>query len=556
MAGLIQPVTGIIHQPDGTYDATYKLDQHGFSTPDSITIIDQKYGTVTENLPIAQPENAISGHSIQSYIGDLYERIHVTPSNFDLGNILASTQQNIDVWNAYTATSITLNQITKDVVDDSVEITEPLPSPLGFAPQQVRSYTLNVSNKGPNTSDVVFTFDFDVADIDVSVSAIRIVVNYYTPQQNVLYTMEYLTSVIQAYDTSETTQQLRDNPREIIIYEFNSALRSAISNIIASSQFLNVSVPRWTQWADLTTALSVNDIQVYCDLSRLDVNVNDSIFLYRADGTHETIKVISIGVDHYVIDPITQNFALPTVVMSTIIANTEPTVDFDMYAVGGSNFKIKFTSIKPIDVGTYDLPDQHNTYDLLRDGLLMPSSTIKYTSIVGTDLIDYGAGPFEYISRDPDTSMKFQCRVYLDGYDNIRNRQKWINKIAGQNGRFYVVGYGNEFKPKVDIEATDTSINIDHINFNRIDAIETTTIYVYLELLDGTYYVRELLSATEVDGNTESLALASAFGVAIPVTSIRRFDRLHFVRMVSDSVTFKFERLDVAELMFDVIETR
>lgn len=557
MAGTITAIADVIHYPSGTYSSSTKLDQHGFSDVDTIIWYDEQHGALTTNSPTSMPGNSLTGHSVPSFKDDLYDRIHVTPTNFDLGNILALTTQNITVWNAYFSTSVTLNQIIKNVIDDSIDIIEPVPSPVVYTPQQIRTYTLEASEDGPNTSKVTFTFDFDTTDIDVFVTANRIILLYFMPQKNISQTFEWKTTILKSYDMTEKTQKIRNAPREIIDYNYRVEDRFLLSNIIFGSHSLRLVIPRWIQFAELTTAININDTEVYCDVDRLDVNPDDSIFLWKDDDTYEAIKVISVEVDHFVTDPFLNAFSLPTFIYSAAKCVISPIVDFDIYRTNLSSFKIKYKNINQFDVGTNDLPIQLAGYDVLTDARLMQSNTSRFSSNLDVTILDYVSAPFVHKANVSRPNYKFKVAKRLYSYDDIRSFQQWLNKMSGRNGRFYVAGYANQIKPKVDpINGLATTIEIDNINLTRIFTLKIATLYAYLELFDGTYYIKEITSAGVINQTTEDITISSSYGTDIPLSQIKIFDILHFVRMNSDSITFNYETFDQANVSFEVIETR
>src|SRR6185436_1637651 len=134
---------------------------------------------------------------------DWYERIHVEPAEFNLGNIVSETQRPISLWNAFFEPH-TLNNIVA-VGDDGLALTIPHAPPIVFAPLEQIFFTLQIDVNGPAVVDALYSFQFDVGTYDVHVVGVRIVawaweVNWLTP---VTERLSWLTDIEENYDGSE-----------------------------------------------------------------------------------------------------------------------------------------------------------------------------------------------------------------------------------------------------------------------------------------------------------------------------------------------------------------
>lgn len=554
MANTIPILEQVAHWPDGTFSASTLLDQHAFSDVNSYTWIEEVVGTLTD-VPIVQPTQALTGHAIPSFVDDFYGRIHIQPVSVPLGFIGSPILRSIEVWNGDLNANDTLNSLIKLDVDDSIVITEPAPTPLVYLPLQSRTYTLSVSSQGPAESDVTYTFDFVSIDINVNITGNRIILFAFVPEQEVDQDLQWLTTVQRAFDNTETTQQIRDIPRESITYNFRQDNRTAISNNIMGGHAASIGIPKWIQSTPTTAAIALNGTQIFCDISKIDIAPDDTIFISNNDDFLFT-RLLTIEVDHFTIDPSTVAFPVGSLVMRTMITRVSPEATFNLFLTNAADFKIKFDSTDYVDLVPADLPLQFNGYDVLEDANIAPSSKGQFTSNVNTDLVDYVAGRFTYLQRTSNPRLKFRATKFLVGLDDIRDYQKWLFKMAGRNGRFWVMGYSADIQPLGTILIADTNIPIVNIKLKAVFDLYPDTFYLYLRLKDGTVLIREVSNVIETSSTVETLIMAVSYGQQIEPSDIDIFDRLNFVRMVSDVVRFKYDRPAQCTVDFDVVETR
>ena len=148
-------------------------------------------------------------------ITDWYFRIHILPNNLELGNVVSNEIFIIGVWNAWIATSQTLNSITPFDATGTSLTGQPSP-PLVYTPNQQLDYTLSIDPLGPPTIDATYTFTFADAEVVVlsmfgqRITAWALTPDWATPIEEKL---GWKTDKLRAWDGTEQRRALRIAPR-------------------------------------------------------------------------------------------------------------------------------------------------------------------------------------------------------------------------------------------------------------------------------------------------------------------------------------------------------
>src|SRR5690606_652011 len=149
------------------------------------------------------------GAVLRTFEGDFYERIHVLPGTFVLGNVLQTATRTFEVWNAH-FTSKTLSAIN-EVGTEGIALTGgPGDPPIVYGPLRSAVYTATVGLDGPLSINASYEFDFAAANnVFVVLTGARAVIFAFEPQLPITERLEWLTDLQESYGGAEQRIMVR-----------------------------------------------------------------------------------------------------------------------------------------------------------------------------------------------------------------------------------------------------------------------------------------------------------------------------------------------------------
>ena len=227
---------------------------------------------------------------------DWYFRIHILPNNLELGNVVSNEVFSIGVWNAWIATSQTLNSITPFDASGTTLTGQPTP-PLVYTPNQQLDYVLTIAPLGPPTVDATYTFTFaDGESVVLSMFGQRITAWALTPDWStpVEEKLGWKTDRLRGWDGTEQRRALRIAPRRNV--KFATWMSQQDKQFVENQSFawgaLIWALPIWWDGQYLSVQSNPGDMLVLADTIGRDF-VTDGLAIILTDA--RTYEVLQLG---------------------------------------------------------------------------------------------------------------------------------------------------------------------------------------------------------------------------------------------------------------------
>lgn len=156
----------------------------------------------------------------------------------------------------------------------------------------------------------------------------------------------------------------------------------------------------------------------------------------------------------------------------------------------------------------------------------------------GFDIVDHGGRAF--VGRPQDHTLTDRAEVWA--------MRQWLEHLAGRYSAFWCSTHQSDITVQSDIGSTDTSIDVDRLNYDDEYADQLGRRDIAIKLKDGTVYCRRITGATIVDADTEELAIDSALGSAVSASDIAKVSWLEQVRLGADSLQIEHLTAEVAQI--------
>ena len=284
IAEVLDELSPRVNQPIAGYFGEQYLNEGTFNEENKLLVT------------LEGPKRFAGDVAISSFHNDVYDTIHILPSEIDLGNMLSSQERTVEVWNAY-LTGQLLSSITA-VGDDGLTLTEPQAAPTTFTPLESRVYTLNISTIGPSVINAGYTFNFPNDAAELSVTGRRVLAFPFPPNfsQALIERLSWKTDVLSHYDGSEQRIKQRQVARMGYEYRLTALGVNAqrLKAMLWGWQARVFAVPVWTDEGSLQASANADDVVLTINTDELDYHAGGFVVLLSDTYKLEVVEIESL----------------------------------------------------------------------------------------------------------------------------------------------------------------------------------------------------------------------------------------------------------------------
>ncbi len=500
------------------------------------------------------PSKDIQGNVGQGLSDDWFDRWIVNPGRLDLGNVLTTQVEELELLNNFRREARTWEAFINNAGAGIVATNLPgLPLLL----QSLDSFIVDiqVSTAGPPSISGTLDFDIDTAvDIlSVAITGNRIVIFQYRPQAPVQETLQFKTDILEINDGSEQRINVRENPRQLFKFKVrtdDNRTRDSINALLFDWQSRVFGVPVWFEQKPLNAPLAINDTTVQVDTSNADFRAGGLVMIYDNDFAQETLEILTVNPTDIELDVgIGRAFdAINTIVVPVRTGLTSPQLTQARFAIGPTDFNLEFMVLDNIDLAdssafaTYQGAGQTVAKPLIDRLNFMKGATVSEGIRRKVTRLDPETGPPLQISSwgkgKPGFAYGFESKSFLETWEF----RLLLHFLKGSQLSFYVGTGRTDFKPIADI--ADSSTNIDVQAFGFTQFVENVTPRSDLQVirLDGTTSQHEITGSTEVSETVERITITPDITPALPLAELDRIEHLTLNRITNDQAVFSHRR--------------
>lgn len=476
-------------------------------------------------------------------ITDWFYRVHLLPASLALGNVVSDEIFSIGVWNAWLATSQTLDTITSTGSTGTALTGQP-PPPLTFLPNQQKNWTLTVLQIGPPTLDAVYTFTFaDAEAVSVTITGERITAWALTPDWSkpVNEKLAWKTDSLRAWDGSTQRRALRIAPRRNIQFStpMTKAEKQYVENQLSAWGALSWALPIWPDGQYLTLQSNPGDTVI------AGVVTTDRDFV--AGG----LAIILLSASQYEVVSI-ESFTSSAVTLSRVIAGTWPTGS-KFYPVRAArllaatritrstgsyaDLEPNFLIVEPCDwpaatgLPMYrgapvleDSPDVSSSSEgsYQREAFTIDAETGALT-VIDTAELGFPGNSHNWFLKGATARAAFRSLLYL---------------LKGAQGQLWVPSYEDDLTLVTNILSGDTNIRCTLSGVGLFAGVQNRQ-DIRIETFAGVVYYRRVTGSIEDSPTTELLSIDSPLGAAVAIISVRRISFMALSTLASDEITIE-----------------
>lgn len=504
---------------------------------------------LTANYPVSTTPIAQSGHVARSYFDDYYNRVHVVPRVLDIGNLLSVQTRQAVVWNAY-PTSQALASIDED---ETVGLTESgITAPSTFAPLQESTFNVTVDTEGPASIDALYTFNFPAESPTLAVVGRRVVVFGYAPNwtEPVRERLSWLTDVLPALAGTEQRVGLRGVPRRAIEYEFMARDRTEsirLETMLLGWQSRLWAVPVWTEMQSIASSLPAGSTSISCSTTGYEFASDGLLVLWRGPHDYEAVEIASVGAGSLTLKAATlATWPVGTRIYPVRLGRMQDRQKLVRETNHHITGKMTFNFIDHPGVTAADSGDTFAGYRVYL-GRTDWAEPVEVEALRQLEILDYDTGAAWVDDLSGLAALLKSWHWTMGTHAEVVALRAWLHARAGRLTPFWSPTQGDDIEVLAPISSSDTAITIRNMGYKRFIDGRVDRRHIAIETKAGARYYRTITAASEIDDETESLAIDSALGVTVQVAGIKRVRFLHLVRLDSDDVEIEWHSAEIAQ---------
>ncbi|XAO36620.1 tail assembly protein [Pseudomonas phage PC1] len=506
------------------------------------------FGSVQNNLPISEAGEVSTGWRMPTFLDDYYNRIHIRPSNINVGNLVSEQQFAIEVWNGF----FNSRQLQNIQVQNGggISLVGAVP-PATWAALETKTYQLTVTTDGPPDINAIFHFDWDgtADDGDLRVLGSRIVALPYIFEAPAKEVLEWKTDVLTTNDGSEQRVRLRKKPRQSfnVTYPIPYQEMARAENLVYGWLTRRWAVALWSEAQQVGTLMAGTTV-INIDTTASDYRDGALVMIWESNRKSATADVGIVSAGTLTLNrPLAETFNNPWIVpvrLGRIVGNVSR-------ATSGYNGSLEMTYefSDNIDLDPPAAPTQFLGYDVYFDEALKNGEALTDSLQARVDVVDYGtAAGASFYSPWTYTRIGRPYKFLLQGLQDIWNFRKFLHRRAGRLRPFWVPTFENNMRVAQTGELTQ-SIEVYADDYREF-APERTHIGILLD--DGTWLLRTINAATASGTDTAVIGLDAP--ININASRIRQISFLGLKRLDADRVELQWNSNRVLECTVRMME--
>lgn len=500
------------------------------------------------------PSKDVGGFLSPDLAFDWFEKWHVFPGRLDLGNVLTSQVQDLELFNSFRTEARTWEAFVNNAGPGIVATNLP-GLPLVLDAQTSFVLLISVSSAGPPSINGTLDFDIDtpIDILTVPITGTRITIFQYRPQTPVREQLEFKTDILEHNDGSEQRINVREAPRQKFVFTVRTdddRTRDSINAILFDWQARVFGVPVWFEAKTLDAPLAIGNTTVLVDTAFADFRVGGLVMIYDNNFKQDTLEIAAVNPSDLELDVgVGQAFdALNTIVVPVRTALTKPQLSNSRFAIGPSDFKLEFTVLDNIDLGdasafaTFMGVGQTEAKPLIDRLNFMKGSTLSEGIRRRVIRLDHETGPPAQFSPwskgKPSMAYGFECKSFEDTWDY----RQLLHFLKGSQLSFYVGTGRNDFKSIGDISDTATNIDVQAFGFTQFVQEITPRSDLQVVRTDGTTSQHTITGSSVVSDTVERITISPAITPALPLVELDRIEFLTLNRLSNDKASFSHRR--------------
>lgn len=552
MVDLVEPSPVFFNQYEGTQP--FLFSGQGVFPPVGILGTEDAFADLIDNRPVAANGRLKEGQLCPGYVDDFYDRIHITPTFIELGNLVSSQFRTFDVWNGHFVDKL-LSSITTVGDETGIILGEPIAPPTVYGALESRTYDLSFFTSGPVSINIEYIFNFPGEFPSIGITGNRAIIFAFAPDWSdaVVERYEWLTQIIEVEEGSETRFRLRENPRRSMEYRmlFNEREKRLLETYMWGWKARVFAVPLWMDCALTTTVTLIGATTIDVVTATYSFTVGQLAIFVDAYNDVEAVEILTVNPTNIILirPTIIKEWAAGSRIYPALSGRMQenqgflqPTADIDFGTV-------KFEFLDNIAIPAVDSPIVYDdSFALDRAPNRSVDLDVSWDSKYG--LVDFGIHTPLVDDRAGFPDVVTQFEFAEDTRDDIQFWRAWLHARAGKWSKFYFSSWSRDFTLVDAIGNFDVTIDVEDNLYRDFFSLQTPKRDIAIYTNDGLRYYRRITGAVLASPDVERLTLDAPLGIGYEIAEVKMISFLHPSRLNTDHVELQWDTQEIAQIGF------
>lgn len=499
-------------------------------------------------FPVTSAVRMKNGYILDNWGGDFYERIYISPSSINAGNVLGTQSRVVTAWNAfrYGLKSLTYAEIEGD---SGISVTLPfgVTLPFNIRPLREMEFVVTTTTTGPATIDAKLVLTIAGDSYDIPIVGRRIVLFPLMPQWRspIDETITVKSWAIPSVDGGEQTGTVWGS-NAVRTFEYNTVLKSAeemqrAENLIFTGQGRFFGLPIWTEKRRLTAPAVSLSAALSFDTEGFSAEEGSLVVLWDGPDHTEIKEVLSVSAGGVVLSTILdESWGTGTIVYPLAVALLSSEVTGNRETTGVVRVPLMFECEPSATPSNIAPGTPAHTY--LGDELYLTpinwSGAQPMTYSSDRKKLDYGTLKFSAFTPSGYSTYSKRHNWTLEGESEKADFRKFLGRRQGLAKPVWMPSGVEDFTIVEDATLGSSLIYVKPNGYETFVAQHAARRDIIIEMWDGTFLCRRIVaSALEPQGL--ELQLNIAHGVDIYASAVKRISFLGWYRLASPAVTVR-----------------
>lgn len=493
---------------------------------------------LTTHWPVAANGRSLSGQRGRAHVDDWYNRIHISPQQLDLGNVVSAQTTPVFLWNAFLEPR-TLASIAG--LDEGIEVSGQPAPPLLFPALKELAWDVTVAPDGQPVLDTVVTWQFDNGrEAGLRITANRIIAWTFVPDwgDGIRERLTASTDILQSESAASQRRRLRLAPRR----EFTGPMyaegreRQLLDLALFGWSDRVWSMPIWPDIQLLEVGIAADVDFIPCSTQWLDFRDGGMAMLRGEDAfTSETVEILEVLSGGLQLKRNTQQ-AWPA---GSRLYPARAAQLLDEPSLSKLTDRLIEAEVQFLIVEVCDWPEwlPSTLYRGYPVWDRRPDDTENLTHAAQRLRSTLDSGFAQPLITDTALrALQVLGQRHLDlGREARALVRSFIYGMHGRQKLVWVPSHMDDLTLVATVSAVATTLDIENIGYTRFSNGKPGRRDIRIELWDGTVRMRRIIGSTELDNQVERVGLDSALGVEVQPHQVARISWMNLVRFESDT---------------------
>lgn len=493
-----------------------------------------RYGPLRRGPVLAAPRQ-IAATISPAYAADYYDRVHISPAELDVGNVVSTQTSNVYLWNAYRRQ---MNLQAVIGLEEGLELLAPGALPMLLGGLQETVWIVKVTSDGPSAIDAEIRWQFsDLVTQPLKIRGNRIVPWAFSPDwtSNITERLEWLTDILSNPQGAEQRRALRISPRRSLDASMlvEGAERALFDLALAGWGRRVWAVPVWFDVQELSADMAAGAMRINCAVDLREFRAG-GLAMLRGDTAFdsEAVEILAIDAAGLQLKRATQQRWPAGSRLYPVRTARIASIDSKRLTDKHNRAQLKFDLAEPSDWSTA-LPAAmyrgRPVFELRPDE--SEDLTLNYERLLQT--LDNGSA----LPAVTDTAAKnFSVQQHRWILEGRQERAAWRSLAYGLRGRAKSVWVPTHaWDLTLTKPASGALLTVERIGYARFGVKTQGRQDIRIELHSGAVIYRRITAAAE-DAGAENLSLDADLPGVIHPDGVYRISFMALCRAADDAL--------------------